>query len=88
MYNAIRLIDESIYLTECEKMHYDRILIAQPSNPELYVLCFNPLSRFGKIKREKQYIEKYSVLTSLPMKYTYYYNPRTYFRIEYGEDDI
>lgn len=88
MYNAIRLIDESIYLKEREKLHYVRILRAQLSNPELYVLFFNLLSRFGKKWREKKYIEKYSFLTNLPMKYTDNYNPRTYFRIEYEEDEI
>lgn len=88
MYNAIRLIDESIYLKDYEKLHYVKILRAQLSNPELYVLFFNLLSRFGKKWKEKKYIEKYSFLTNLPLKYTDNYNPKTYFRIEYEEDEI
>lgn len=88
MYNAIRLIDESIYLNDEEKKHYVKILRAQLSNPELYILFFNLLSRFGTKWREKEYIEKYSFLTNLPMKYTDDYNPKTYFKIDYEEDEI
>lgn len=88
MYNAIRFIDDSIYLNETEKLHYVKILRAQLSNPELYVLFFNLLSRFGTKWREKKYIEKYSFLTNLPMKYCDNYNPKTYFKIDYEEDEI
>ena len=72
-----------------DKIIYNvKILRAQLSNPELYILFFNLLSRFGTKWREKEYIEKYSFLTNLPMKYTDDYNPKTYFKIDYEEDEI
>ncbi len=48
MYNAIKMIDESDILTLEEKKNLIKILRAQLSNPELYILFFNIISRFGK----------------------------------------
>lgn len=79
MYNAIKLIDESKLLTEKEKIRYVKILRAQLSNAELYVLFFNLLSRFGKKWIENDYVVKYQLIQNLPPKYCDGYNPKDYF---------
>lgn len=79
MYNAIKLIDTSNLLSEDEKKSYLKLLRAQLSNAELYVLFFNLLSRFGKKWKENNYVEKYQLIQNLPLKYCEDYNPKTYF---------
>ena len=56
MYNAIKLIDSSKFLKEEEKQEIIKIYRAQLSNPELYVLFFNVISRFGKKWIENKYL--------------------------------
>lgn len=58
IYNAIKFIDESNMLSDQEKYDYVKILRAQFSTPELYILFFNLLSPFGKKWKESGYIEK------------------------------
>lgn len=48
MYSAIKMIDESQILSGKEKEELINIYKAQLSNPELYVLLFYLISRFGK----------------------------------------
>lgn len=48
MYNAIKLIDNDKHLTTKEKTDLIKIYRSQLSNPELYILFFNLVSRFGK----------------------------------------
>lgn len=79
MYNAIKLIDGSDALNSQEKKDYIKILRAQLSNAELYVLFFNLMSRFGKKWIENGYVEKYQLLQNIPNKYCDGYNPKDYF---------
>jgi uncharacterized membrane protein len=88
MYNAIKLVDENKYLTKNEKLKYIKILRAQLSNPELYVLYFNLMSRFGTKWKEKEYITKYEFLKNLPSRYCDIYDPKKDFPMKYEEEEI
>lgn len=82
MYNAIKLVDESKRLTEQEKYDYVKILRAQISNPELYILFFNLLSPFGKKWKTSGYITRYRFLDNIPELYCDGYEPNEYFPID------
>lgn len=58
MYNAIKMVDESLLLSQEEKNELINIYKAQLSNPELYVLLFYLISRFGKANYNKNW-QKY-----------------------------
>lgn len=88
MYNAIKLVDGDPYLSQKEKTDLVKIYRAQLSNPELYILFFNLVSRFGKKWVDSGYIIKYQLLTNLPHDYCDGYNPKDYFNIQYEEDEI
>ncbi|NMZ33982.1 putative phage abortive infection protein [Pseudomonas proteolytica] len=88
MYNAIKLVDGDKYLSESEKINLVKIYRAQLSNPELYILFFNLVSRFGKKWNANGYIEKYELLTNLPVAYCDGYDPKKYFNISFEEDEI
>lgn len=88
MYNAIKLVDNDKYLSESEKINLVKIYRAQLSNPELYILFFNLVSRFGKKWNANGYIEKYELLTNLPVAYCDGYDPKKYFNISFEEDEI
>ncbi|MGX1088468.1 putative phage abortive infection protein [Pseudomonas sp. AP3_22 TE3818] len=88
MYNAIKLIDNDKYLSGSEKIDLVKIYRAQLSNPELYVLFFNLVSRFGKKWNERGYVDKYELLTNLPIAYCDGYDPKKYFNINFEEDEI
>lgn len=79
MYNAIKLIDGSSLFTEKEKQDYVKVLRAQLSNAELYILFFNIISRFGKKWVDNNYITKYQLLQNIPAKYCDGYNPKEFF---------
>lgn len=79
IYNAIKLIDSCDFLSDLEKSQYIKILRAQLSNPELYVLLFNVLSRFGIKWKENNYIVKYHLFDNIPEGYCDGYEPRTFF---------
>lgn len=79
MYNAIKLIDNCKLFSQKEKEGYVKILRAQLSNAELYILFFNIISRFGKKWIEKDYITKYQLIQNLPPKYCDGYNPKEFF---------
>ena len=79
MYNAIKLIDNSTLFNNEEKMNYVKILRAQLSNAELYILFFNIISRFGKKWIENNYVTKYQLIQNLPSKYCDGYYPKDYF---------
>lgn len=79
MYNAIKLIDQTKLLTDDEKVRYVKVLRAQLSNAELYVLFFNLLSRFGKKWIANNYVVKYELIQNLPSKYCDGYDPKRYF---------
>lgn len=88
MYNAIKLVDCDPYLSQKEKADIVKIYRAQLSNPELYILFFNLVSRFGRKWVESGYVIKYQLLTNLPHDYCEGYNPKDYFNIPYEEDEI
>ena len=79
MYNAIKMIDGSKLFTEEEKLEYVKMLRAQLSNAELYILFFNVISRFGKKWVDNNYIVKYQLIQNIPSKYCDGYNPKDYF---------
>ena len=88
MYNAIKMIDESDISTLEEKKNLIKILRAQLSNPELYVLFFNIISRFGKKWIENNFIEKYELIKNIPYDYCEGYDPKIYFSsIDFEEDE-
>ena len=88
MYNAIKLIDNDKHLSEREKIDLVKIYRAQLSNPELYILFFNLISRFGSKWNKKGYVEKYELLTNLPVAYCDGYDPKKYFSMNFEEDEI
>lgn len=89
MYNAIKLIDSSKFLDRREKEDLIKIYRAQLSNPELYVLFFNVMSRFGKKWIQNNYITRYKLLKNIPRNYCEDYDPKDYFLMDYEEyDDV
>ena len=87
LYNTIKLIDNS-NLSHKEKKQYITILRAQLSNPELYILYFNILSRFGRKWRDSGYITRYEFIKNLPRKYCSGYDPARDFPMTYEEDEL
>ena len=87
MYNAIKLIDETKILEKREKKELITIYRAQLSNPELYVIFFNVLSRFGRKWNEKKYITKYELIKNIPHDYCDGYTPNDYFPMKYEDDE-
>lgn len=85
MYNAIKLIDSSKFLDRREKEDLIKIYRAQLSNPELYVLFFNVMSRFGKKWIQNNYITRYKLLKNIPKNYCEDYDPKDYFLMDYEE---
>lgn len=88
MYNAIILIHKSNILNDEQKRQYIRIYRTQLSNPELVVLFFNVLSRFGKKWNENKIITEYEFIKNLPTNSCNGYNPKEYYQMEYEEDEI
>lgn len=87
IYNAIKLIDNSKFLKQEEKQELIKIYRAQLSNPELYVLFFNVVSRFGKKWIDNEYITKYQLLKNIPNNYCDGYIPNNYFPMDYEDDE-
>lgn len=88
IYNTIKIIDSTNLLSEGEKKGYIKILRAQLSNAELYVLFFNLLSRFGKKWITNEYVSKYEIIQNLPPKYCDGYDPKEYFdTIKYESEE-
>jgi len=89
MYNAIKLIDSSSFFNDEEKMNYVKILRAQLSNAELYILFFNIISRFGKKWVDNNYVTKYQLIQNLPSKYCDGYTPQAYFpHIKFEDEEL
>lgn len=87
IYNAVKLIDESD-LDEVDKQKYIKILRAQLSNAELYVLFFNVLSRYGTNWVNKGFVKKYDLFQNMPALYCDGYEPRIYFPETKYESEI
>ena len=88
MYNAIKLIDNSELMNRNEKEELIKIYRAQLSNPELYVLFFNIVSRFGKKWRNRNYILRYEFVKNLPKDYCDGFNPKDFFPMEYEYEEL
>ena len=88
MYNAIKLIDKSEVLSLDEKKEIIKIYRAQLSNPELYVLFFNIVSRFGKKWKERDFICKYELIKNIPEDYCDGFDPKDYFKMTYEHEEI
>ncbi|MDB5202792.1 MAG: hypothetical protein JWQ27_2201 [Ferruginibacter sp.] len=87
MYNAVKLVDESSFLKKDEKKELINIYRAQLSNPELYILFFNIMSRFGKKWKENKYVTKYELIKNIPHNYCESYSPKEYFLMQYEDDE-
>lgn len=87
MYSALKLIDENEILNEKEKKDLIKIYRAQLSNPELYVIFFNAISRFGKKWEKRNFINKYEFLKNIPKNYCDGYEPSTYFQMQLEDDE-
>jgi hypothetical protein len=90
MYNAIKLVNDNRILDDAEKKRLIKIFRAQLSNPELYVLFLNIMSRFGKKWNEEDnnFILKYEFIKNLPLKYCDKYSPKEFFNMSYEEDEL
>jgi len=88
MYNAIKYIDESRLLTFDEKSRLIKIFRAQLSNPELFVLYLNVVSRFGKNWIKNNYIIKYEFIKNIPRDYCGKYDHTKKFKMQYEEDEL
>lgn len=87
MYNAIKLIDNSDLMSKKEKKELIKIYRAQLSNPELYIIFFNIVSRFGKKWKKREFIEKYEFLKNIPKDYCDGYSPEKYFPMKYEHEE-
>lgn len=88
MYNAIKLVDSEPYFKKNEKYDLIKIYRAQLSNPELYVLFFNVISPFGKKWRDKNFVNKYSLIKNIPHDYLDGYDMKEYFNIKYEYEEV
>lgn len=88
MYNAIKFIDDDVFLSDAEKYKYVAIYRAQLSNPELYILFFNVMSSFGKKWKENNYIVKYKLIKNLPLNYPFPFKANDYFPMKYEEMEL
>lgn len=86
MFNAIHFVANAKELSHQEKSDLVTIYKAQLSNPELYVIYFYIISRFGHQWRENTYVEKFDFLTNLPLDYCDGYDPKTFFEITFAEE--
>ena len=87
MYNAIKLVDDNKYLKPSDKIELIKIYRAQLSNPELYVLFFNLMSRFGNKWKENKYVITYNFTKNIPKGYCDGYEPNDYFNMTYEDDE-
>lgn len=87
LYHAIKMVDESKYLSGNEKRDLIKIYRAQLSNPEIYVLFFNVTARFGRKWRDNKYFEKYDILKNLPKGYCDGYDPKDFYAVKFDYDE-
>ncbi len=88
MYNAIKFIDKNEVLDQEEKEKYIKIFRAQLSNPELYIIFLNVVSRFGKKWKDNNYIKNYEYLKNIPFDYCGKYPPKEFYKMKYEEEEI
>ena len=88
MFYAIELVEQSRVLSQPEKLKLIQLYRAQLSNPELYVLYFHLISRFGKDWRERRYVERFDLLKNLPLEYCDGYQPRDFFELTLAEEEL
>jgi hypothetical protein len=103
MYNAIKLVDESIYLSKKEKYSLIKIYRAQLSNSELALLFFNLLSSqsikwkkhkiINPITKNEKWIDhdminRYRLLKNVPEGYVHDYNRKLSFNMDYEDEEL
>lgn len=87
MYYAIKLLDGSDLFDQTEKEELIAVYRSQLSNPELYVLVFNLISRFGIRWEESDFVYKYNFLSNVPFAYVEGVDLRQFFPIRYEYED-
>ena len=88
IFNTIKFIDKSTILSEKEKHKYIKIYRAQFSNPELVVLFFNIVSRFGLKWKYNDFILNYEIIKNIPFDYCGNYHTNDFFIMKYEEDEL
>jgi hypothetical protein len=90
MYNAIKLVNDTNLMSFKEKKRLIEIFRAQLSNPELYVLFLNIVSRFGKkwLEKKNNLILRYEFIKNLPLDYCGEYSPQEFFEMVYEEEEL
>jgi len=87
MYSAIKLIDESLLHSNNEKENLIKIYRAQLSNPELYIIFYNLVSRFGKKWDDHDYIVKYKFIKNLPKGYAELFDPKAFYNMPFEDEE-
>ena len=97
MYNAVKFIDENIFLSKDDKYKYVKMYRSQLSNSELAVLFFNLKSKFGANWKfykkngkliEHNLVERYQLIKNIPEGYLHNYNHKNSFDMEYEDDEL
>jgi len=97
MYNAIRYVDEDVYLTSIEKYQLVKLYRAQLTNSELVVFFYNIESHLGKswksfVRRGKEIdhnlIEKYQLIKNIPTGYIKGLDHRKLYSSDYEDDEF
>ena len=90
LYQTIKYVDDSESLSKKEKYDFIKILRAQLSVYELFILFINSLTDFGKDWRVKDnndqnLITKYKLIKLLPPRFTFNIKPQVYYNVEFME---
>lgn len=91
LFQTVKFVDNSKYLTETEKYFYIKTLRAQLSTHEQLILFYNSLSILGnKWTKSPDLITKYKLIKNIPLEngFTYGINPKNYFQIDYEFEEF
>lgn len=91
LYQTVKFVDSSTYLTDSEKYFYIKTLRAQLSTHEQLILFYNSLSILGKKWAEgPNLITKYNLIKNTPLEngFTYGINPKNYFQMDYEFEEF
>jgi hypothetical protein len=86
LFQTIKFVDNSKFLTEKEKYFYIKTLRAQLSTHEQLILFYNSLSILGNNwTKNPDLISKYKLIKNIPLEngFTYGINPKKYFQMDY-----
>lgn len=91
MFQTVKFVDNSKYLTDSEKYFYIKTFRAQLSTHEQLILFYNSLSILGKewIK-DPNLITKYKLIKNIPLEngFTFGINPKKYFQMDYEFEEL